>query len=456
MKKMIGVCALACAAVAAIAQAQEDLMSKMINQETNGTWNILPEKPKPRHFKVDDTVVPGGYAFRVKARKGANPWDVQASSPIAGAIDSGDVIMLMYYARAEQPAEGGSQLTARIQITSPPWTSVLDFTAPISGEWKSYCAFRVSSAPIEAKKSNVSIHLATAEQVIDLGPVLVFNFGKDYDQGSWRSAMASRGARTIPRAVRELCLALPEVEEFEAHGAPNFRARKGKVFAMFAVNHHGDGHVALWLRTPPMEQSRLLQSAPRHLFKPPYVGPGGWIAVELNRGISWKRVRELTHMAYLHSSPAKLVARAPGPPSVAPPGARMKPADIDRLLAPRAQRMLALVRRICRALPETSEGDSFGSRQWRVGKKGFALLYDYGPGATGEGLRVSFWVGIERQGPLEMDPRFSVPPYLGHYGWMALDVSRGVPERELREYLIESYRHFATRRAIAQLEAQSS
>lgn len=258
--------------------------------------------------------------------------------------------------------------------------------------------------------------------------------------------MADKGARTIPKAVRELCLAFPEAEEFESHGSPNFRAKKGKVFAMFAVNHHGDGHVALWLNTPAMEQSRLLASS-KHFYKPPYVGPHGWIAVELNRGVSWKRVAELAHMAYINSSPAKLAARVPKPPAVVAPTVKMKPADIDRMLAPRAQKMLALMRRICLSLPETSEGDSFGSLQWRTGKKGFALLYDYG-----KGLHASFWTGIERQGPLEMDPRFSVPAYLGHYGWMALDVSQGVSESELRGYLIESYRHFATRRAIAKLE----
>jgi hypothetical protein len=32
---------------------------------------------------------------------------------------------------------------------------------------------------------------------------------------------------------------------------------------------------------------------------------------------------------------------------------------------------------------------------------------------TARDCRVQFWVGIERQGPLEMDPRFSIPPYLG-------------------------------------------
>ncbi len=258
--------------------------------------------------------------------------------------------------------------------------------------------------------------------------------------------MASKGARTIPKAVRELCLALPEVEEFESHGSPNFRAKKGKVFAIFALNHHGDGHVALWLNTPALEQSRLLASS-KHLYKPPYVGPHGWVAVELNRGISWKRVVELAHLAYVNSSPKKLVARVQKPPAVAAPTVKMKPADIDRMLAPRAQKMLALMRKICLLLPETTEGDSFGSRQWRTGKKGFALLSDYG-----KGLQASFWVGIERQGPLEMDPRFSVPSYLGHYGWISLDVSKGVSESELRGYLIESFRNFATRRAIAKLE----
>ncbi|HET9862503.1 MAG TPA: MmcQ/YjbR family DNA-binding protein, partial [Steroidobacteraceae bacterium] len=62
--------------------------------------------------------------------------------------------------------------------------------------------------------------------------------------------------RRIPSAVRELCLAFPEVEEFESHGSPNYRARKGKVFAVRALNHHGDGHVGLWLNTPALEQSR--------------------------------------------------------------------------------------------------------------------------------------------------------------------------------------------------------
>jgi carbohydrate binding protein with CBM4/9 domain len=177
MKKMMWLGLL----ITATCLAQDDeLISKMINRETNGTWYFQPDKPKAKHFAVPD--LPGGYAFRVKAHKGVNPWDVQANSPVAGAINEGDVVMISYYARAAEPAEGGSKLTVRIQQNSPPWTSVLETATPITGEWKNYCAFRVATASIGEKKSNVSIHLATAQQVIELGPVLVFNFGKDYDQ----------------------------------------------------------------------------------------------------------------------------------------------------------------------------------------------------------------------------------------------------------------------------------
>jgi hypothetical protein len=167
--------------LASVALAQDELASKMINSATNGSWYFQPDKPKAKYLKAD---VPGGMAFRVKATKSANPWDVQASSPIAGAINEGDVVMINFYARAEEPAEGGSKLAVRIQMNAAPWTSVLETTAPITSEWKAYCAHRISPATLGEKKSTVSIHLATAKQVIDLGPVFVFNFGKGFDEKS--------------------------------------------------------------------------------------------------------------------------------------------------------------------------------------------------------------------------------------------------------------------------------
>jgi hypothetical protein len=157
-----------------------DIWTKTINNDSNGVWNIQPDKPKAKYFQTKG--VPGEHAFRIKATKGAHPWDVQASSAVQGAINEGDVIMLMYYARAAEPAEGGSSLTARLQLAGEPYTSTLEFNAPISGEWKSYCAQRLATATLPEKKGSVSIHLATANQVIELGPVFVFNFGPGFDR----------------------------------------------------------------------------------------------------------------------------------------------------------------------------------------------------------------------------------------------------------------------------------
>ena len=407
-----------------MAIAEEDIASRMINKETNGTWYFQPEKPKAKHIKAD---VPGGYAFRVKATKGANPWDVQASSPVAGAINEGDVIMLHYFARAEVPAEGGSALTARIQLAAAPYSSVLDMTSKISGEWKSYCAFRVASASIGENKSSVSIHLATAAagHRSRAGAGLQLRQGLRHEKARllrWLSRKANHSARRCASSASHS----RAPRNSSRTGRLTFvraKARKGKVFAVFALNHHGDGHVALWLNTPAMEQSRLIASAPKHIFKPQYVGPSGWIGVELNRGFSWKRVIELVHMAYVNSSPAKSRgADRRSLPRSRRRRAKMTPAEIDRLKAPKALKLRARMCKICLALPETDEARSSVHPCGAWANADFALLYDYG-----KGLTVSFWVGIERQGPLEMDPRFSIPPYLGP---QRLDRARCIEGRE--------------------------
>jgi hypothetical protein len=52
---------------------------------------------------------------------------------------------------------------------------------------------------------------------------------------------------------------------------------------MFANNHHGDGHVAVWLPAAPGVQAALIEEAPRTYYRPPYVGVSGWVGVELSR-----------------------------------------------------------------------------------------------------------------------------------------------------------------------------
>ncbi len=50
---------------------------------------------------------------------------------------------------------------------------------------------------------------------------------------------------------------------------------------MFANNHHNDGHIAVWIPAPPGLQAMLVKSEPEKYFRPPYVGGGGWVGIEL-------------------------------------------------------------------------------------------------------------------------------------------------------------------------------
>src|SRR5437763_10078823 len=82
--------------------------------------------------------------------------------------------------------------------------------------------------------------------------------------------------------VRRVCLAIPGTVEKLSHGAPTFFTPK-RVFAMFADNHHGDGHVAVWIPAGPGAQAALIEEEPDTYFRPPYVGGAGWVGVEVSR-----------------------------------------------------------------------------------------------------------------------------------------------------------------------------
>jgi hypothetical protein len=74
---------------------------------------------------------------------------------------------------------------------------------------------------------------------------------------------------------------MPGCTEKPSHGEPTFFVRK-KVFAMFANNHHDDGHVAVWIPAPPGLQGMLIHNSPKTFFRPPYVGVRGWVGIELD------------------------------------------------------------------------------------------------------------------------------------------------------------------------------
>jgi hypothetical protein len=110
--------------------------------------------------------------------------------------------------------------------------------------------------------------------------------------------------------LRKLCLSFPQAHEVEAWGEPTFRV-KNKIFAMYAKanNHHGGGRNAVWCKAKPVNQLLMIDAAPDRFFKPPYVGPSGWIGVWLDGDCDWPELKDLLRDGYRMTAPAKLLAK---------------------------------------------------------------------------------------------------------------------------------------------------
>lgn len=253
-------------------------------------------------------------------------------------------------------------------------------------------------------------------------------------------------AKDISAAVREICLSFPETEEVESHGSPDFRVA-GKTFATYSINHHGDGHIALWLRMPQGAQQYYIENEPDQYFVPPYVGPKGWLGVHLDRDLTWTGIAERVRAAYDNVAPAAQRGAAGDTIVIEPPTITLKPEDFDVLTVPKHAKRLAGLRKRALAFPETVEDKSFGNPVWRAGKKTFVTAY-----GRKKKVYYSFWVGVDSQPNYSMDQRFHVPPFTGHNGWIALDVTNRCTWSEIEALMDVSYRHFALKRMLKALD----
>ena len=116
--------------------------------------------------------------------------------------------------------------------------------------------------------------------------------------------------RAVDR-LREICLALPDVEEKIAWGELTWRV--GKLFAQMDTHHHGAEHVAVWLAMPPGMQEALVDEDPERFFRPPYVGHKGWVGVRIDGKPDWKVVASVVRDAHAFVAAAQPPKRAASP-----------------------------------------------------------------------------------------------------------------------------------------------
>ena len=107
--------------------------------------------------------------------------------------------------------------------------------------------------------------------------------------------------------VRALAMAQPEADEVTSHGMPCFGIIKGKKFAYFTHDHHGDGRTALLVKISGAdEQAALIEQDDAMYFRPAYFGDG-WIGIRLDLGRNdWDHIAEWITRSWRSIAPKKL------------------------------------------------------------------------------------------------------------------------------------------------------
>jgi hypothetical protein len=181
-KWIVALCAGALMAASAVAAETKsgDMLDHMILSASGDSWTVWGAPGAVR----DDAGVKGGKITRVTAKKGANPWDTQASTVVPQAVQKGDIILVAYYARVETPPAGAATAnipSASIGLNKAPYTSFASEPSAPNGTWGVYYTSGVAEADHPKGSLNFGIQLAAADQVVDLGPVFMFNLGPNWD-----------------------------------------------------------------------------------------------------------------------------------------------------------------------------------------------------------------------------------------------------------------------------------
>lgn len=112
--------------------------------------------------------------------------------------------------------------------------------------------------------------------------------------------------------VRAICATFPEVSERLSHGSPAWFVREKRTVAMFVDDHHGDGILGIWCPAHPGVQEEMVALEPDRFFRPPYVGPSGWLGVRLDRDVDWDEVRGILTDSFRKVAPKTLVKQLDG------------------------------------------------------------------------------------------------------------------------------------------------
>jgi predicted DNA-binding protein (MmcQ/YjbR family) len=112
-----------------------------------------------------------------------------------------------------------------------------------------------------------------------------------------------RGQKLL-RALRNVCLPLPEVSEvIDGFGHTTFRVGKKS----FVIAGMGEDGMAVSIKSDPVTQAALIKTG--RFYRTPYIGQHGWVSIDNPRDRDWDDLEELIHDAYRAAAPKRLIRK---------------------------------------------------------------------------------------------------------------------------------------------------
>ena len=177
----------------ALTQAPTLVAAQAAPREAEDLVERIISVPVPDQYRVDgaargarvrnDEAVQGGKALRVPVPgRSDQAWTVSVAVPIARAVSAGDNLVLAFWARLERGDDGATSATLpynAVQLAREPYTALFNGPVTIGPEWQMHELRGRADRDYAAGDLNVSLHLASGRQTVDIGPVFVLNMGQD-------------------------------------------------------------------------------------------------------------------------------------------------------------------------------------------------------------------------------------------------------------------------------------
>ena len=132
-----------------------------------------------------DPRVKGGIVQRITIpAKPKNSWEAGSWAAVTMPVHKGDVLLFAFWARAEtKPANSDAILLyGEINEYAPPNRSVTPKTPMfVTGDWKIHYGNGIADKDYPPDSLTVSLQLGTGQQTIDLGPLIITNYGPGYN-----------------------------------------------------------------------------------------------------------------------------------------------------------------------------------------------------------------------------------------------------------------------------------